>query len=180
MVPPALLPRALSWSSSAGQASVICGPALGGLLYAVSPAAVYCVAAVLFAASFTCIALIRLERLPAQRAPVTLRSVFAGVSFIWSRPELLGAISLDLFAVLRGGATALLPIFAHDILRVGPWGLGLLRSAPAIGALGLSLVLTRLPLERHVGRIMFASVAMFGVATVVFDCRRLSGFPSRR
>ena len=168
LVPPALLPRALSWSSSAGQASVICGPALGGLLYAVSPAAVYCVAAVLIAISFTCIALIPLERLPAQRAPVTLRSVFAGVSFIRSRPELLGAISLDLFAVLLGGATALLPIFAHDILHVGPWGLGLLRSAPAIGALSLSLVLTCLPLERHVGRIMFASVAVFGVATVVF------------
>lgn len=168
LVPPGLLSRALSWSSTAGQASVICGPALGGLLYAVSPAAVYTASAVLVALSFVSIGLIRIERVPARREPVTLASVFAGVSFIRSRPELLGAISLDLFAVLLGGATALLPIFAQNILLVGPWGLGLLRSAPAIGALGMSFVLAQIPLKRRVGRIMFASVGVFGLGTIVF------------
>ena len=109
-----------------------------------------------------------MEVVPARREPVTFASVFAGVSFIRSRPELLGAISLDLFAVLLGGATALLPIFAQDILLVGPWGLGVLRSAPALGALVMSFVLAQLPLKRRVGRIMFASVAVFGLGTIVF------------
>lgn len=168
LVPPALLSRALSWSSTFGQASVICGPALGGLLYAISPGAVYAVSAALIALSFGAIALIRMEPVVPRRDPVTLASVFAGVSFIRSRPELLGAISLDLFAVLLGGATALLPIFAQDILSVGPWGLGVLRSAPAMGALGMSFVLAQVPLDRRVGRIMFASVAVFGLATIVF------------
>ncbi len=172
LVPSGLLPRAVSWSSAAGQTSVICGPALGGLLYAVSPAAVYALSAVLVAVSLGCMALIRIEPVAPRREPITLASVFAGVSFIRSRPELLGAISLDLFAVLLGGATALLPIFAHNILRVGPWGLGLLRSAPAIGALGMSFVLATRPLGRHVGRIMFAAVAVFGLATIVFALSR--------
>jgi len=168
LVPAGLLSRALSWSSTFGQASVICGPALGGLLYAISPAAVYATSAVLIALSFAAIALIRTEPVPARREPLTFASVFAGVSFIRSRPELLGAISLDLFAVLLGGATALLPIFAQDILLVGPWGLGLLRSAPAAGALGMSFVLAQIPLKRRVGRIMFASVGVFGLGTIVF------------
>ena len=168
LVPAGLLSRALSWSSTFGQASVICGPALGGLLYAISPAAVYATSAVLIALSFAAIALIRAEPVPARREPLTFASVFAGVSFIRSRPELLGAISLDLFAVLLGGATALLPIFAQDILLVGPWGLGLLRSAPAAGALGMSFVLAQIPLKRRVGRIMFASVGVFGLGTIVF------------
>lgn len=168
LVPPNLLPRALSWSSTFGEASVICGPALGGLLYAISPSAVYAVSVVLIALSIGAIALIRMERVPARREPISLSSILAGVSFIRSRPELLGAISLDLFAVLLGGATALLPIFAHDILAVGPWGLGVLRSAPAVGALGMSFVLTQIPLTRRVGRIMFASVAVFGLATIAF------------
>ncbi len=168
LVPPGLLPRALSWSSTFGQASVICGPALGGLLYAIGPAAVYAVSVVLIALSFAAMALIRMERAPPRREPVTLASTLAGVRFIRSRPELLGAISLDLFAVLLGGATALLPIFAHDILEVGPWGLGVLRSGPAIGALGMSFVLTQFPLDHRVGRIMFACVAVFGAATIGF------------
>jgi len=168
LVPPGLLSRALSWSSTFGQASVICGPALGGLLYAVSPAAVYGTAAMLIALSVAAIALIRMEVVVARREPVTFASVFAGVTFIRSRPELLGAISLDLFAVLLGGATALLPIFAQDFLLVGPWGLGILRSAPAIGALGMSFVLAQIPLKRRVGHIMFASVAVFGLGTIIF------------
>ena len=95
--------------------------------------------------------------------------MFSGLHFIWDRPIILGAISLDLFAVLLGGATALLPIFARDILHVGPWGLGMLRSAPAVGALAMSLVLSRSALRTNVGPKMFAAVAVFGVATVVFS-----------
>src|SRR6202012_5593797 len=97
------------------------------------------------------------------REPVTLQSLFAGISFIWMRKEVLGAISLDLFAVLFGGATALLPIFARDVLHVGSWGLGLLRSAPAVGALVVSLYLARYPIQRRVGKMMFGSVAMYGL-----------------
>jgi len=168
LVPAGLLPRALAWSSSAMQAAVICGPALGGLLYAVGAGVVYALAAGLFCCSCALIGLIRLERTPPRREPVTLASVFAGVAFIRSRPAILGAISLDLFAVLLGGATALLPIFARDILAIGPWGLGLLRAAPAAGALLMSIVLGQWPLKAHVGRIMFSAVAVFGLATIVF------------
>jgi len=100
--------------------------------------------------------------------PVTWESVFAGLQFIRRTPTVLGAISLDLFAVLLGGATALLPIYARDILMTGPWGLGLLRTAPAVGALTVSLIIGRRPVRRHAGRIMFGAVAMFGVATIVF------------
>uniref|UniRef100_UPI00166B0BD0 MFS transporter n=1 Tax=Aliidongia dinghuensis TaxID=1867774 RepID=UPI00166B0BD0 len=168
LVPADLLPRALAWSSTANQTAIICGPAVGGLLYALSPGTVYAVAAALFLVSSLVIGFIRLERAPPRREPVTLASVFAGVAFIRSRPAILGAISLDLFAVLLGGATALLPIFARDILAIGPWGLGLLRSAPALGALSMSLFLAQCPLERRVGRIMLTAVAIFGLATVVF------------
>ena len=109
-------------------------------------------------------------RQAAQRltAPVSMRTVFAGFAYIRSRPVLLGAISLDLFAVLLGGAVALLPIYARDILHTGPWGLGLLRSSPAVGALVMALWLARHPLNRRAGRIMFGAVALFGAATVVF------------
>jgi MFS family permease len=168
LVPANLLPRALAWSSTASQSAIICGPAVGGLLYAVNPGTVYAVSAALFLCSCVLIGLIRLERVPPRREPVTLASVFAGVVFIRSRPAVLGAISLDLFAVLLGGATALLPIFAHDILAIGPWGLGILRSAPAVGALATSLVLGQMPLKSHVGRIMFTAVAVFGLATILF------------
>ncbi len=168
LVPPRLLQRALAWSSTANQTAIICGPAVGGLLYAISPGTVYAVSAALFLVSSTLVGFIKLERVPPRREPVTLASVFAGVAFIRSRPEVLGAISLDLFAVLLGGATALLPIFARDILAIGPWGLGLLRSAPALGALSMSLVMAQRPLDRNVGRIMFTAVAVFGFATIVF------------
>ncbi|HLZ65998.1 MAG TPA: MFS transporter [Aliidongia sp.] len=168
LVPASLLPRALAWSSTASQTAIICGPAAGGLLYAISPGTVYAVSAGLFLVSCGLIGLIRLERVPPRREPVTLASVFAGVAFIRSRPAVLGAISLDLFAVLLGGATALLPIYARDILAIGPWGLGLLRSAPALGALSMSLLLAQAPLRGRVGRIMFAAVAVFGLATIVF------------
>jgi MFS family permease len=124
--------------------------------------------AVLFAAaSGSVIAIEKLER-TTQREPVSLKSVFAGVAFIRGRPVMLGTISLDLFAVLLGGATALLPIYARDILHAGPWSLGLLRAAPAVGAVIVSAILARRPLQRGVGRTMLMAVAIFGVGTLIF------------
>lgn len=171
LVPRELLPRALALSASANQTATIVGPALGGILYAAGVTTVYSTISVLFLAACILISCIR----PADsvRTEATAdRSLFAGISFIKQHPVVLGAISLDLFAVLLGGATALLPIYARDILVTGPWGLGLLRSAPAAGALGMSLWLARRPLKRRVGRIMFQAVAVFGVATIVFALSR--------
>ncbi len=168
IVPSGMLQKAVATSTSLMQTALIVGPSLGGLLYGLNPVAPFAIAAVLFAiASFNVIS-IHMAWTPAKREPVTLASVFAGVSFIKSRPVILGTISLDLFAVLLGGATALLPMFARDILHAGPWGLGLLRVAPAIGALAMSIVLARKPLTDHVGAKMLAAVAVFGVATIVF------------
>jgi MFS family permease len=168
LVPEAVLPRALAMNSSTVQMAAIIGPAIGGFLYIAGPGVVYSVTAVLYF-----IAVIFMTRVPLnperfKRTPATLKTVFAGIHFIRARPVILGAISLDLFAVLLGGATALLPIFARDILHTGPWGLGLLRAAPAIGALLMSFWLARHLIQRRVGIIMFASVAGFGVATLVF------------
>ncbi|WP_136515767.1 MFS transporter [Geomonas edaphica] len=168
LVPQHLIPRAQAWSASANQTASIAGPALGGLLYALGPTTVYGSAAALFFCASVLLSRIKVERPPASREPATLTSLFAGIAFIRSRQEILGAISLDLFAVLLGGATALLPVFARDILHTGPVGLGLLRAAPALGALAVSLFLARNPLGGRVGRTMFVSVFLFGAATVVF------------
>ncbi|HJV66470.1 MAG TPA: MFS transporter, partial [Geomonas sp.] len=168
LVPQELIPRAAAWSASANQTASIVGPAVGGILYAIGPTTVYAVAALLFFTAVASISSIRITRPPARREPVSMRSLFAGIAFIRSRREILGAISLDLFAVLLGGATALLPVYARDILFTGPWGLGLLRAAPAIGALAMSVFLARTPLRHRVGRTMFVSVTIFGLATIVF------------
>lgn len=168
LVPPAILPRAMAVNASAGQAATIVGPALGGLLYVAGPGVVHALAASLYLVAAVLMWRLRYERAPPRREPATLRSLFAGIGFIKGRPVVLGALSLDLFAVLFGGATALLPIFAKDILHTGPWGLGLLRAAPAVGALLMALWLARHTLHSRVGHIMFASVAGFGVATLVF------------
>lgn len=168
IVPEAMLPRAIAGSASANQAATIGGPALGGLLYAVSPAVAYGTCGALYLLCAVFVARIEGGRALRKREPVSLESLFAGVRFIRAKPVVFGAISLDLFAVLLGGATALLPIYAKDILHVGPSGLGLLRASPAIGALVMSLYLARHPLQRRVGRTMFAAVAVFGCATVVF------------
>ena len=168
LVPQQLIPRASAWSASANQTASIAGPALGGILYAAGPTTVYATASLLFFAASLLMAGIRIDRVPHRREPVSVSSLFAGIAFIRSRPEILGAISLDLFAVLLGGATALLPVYAKDILATGPWGLGLLRTAPALGALAVSVFLARNPLRHRVGRTMFLSVFIFGVATVVF------------
>jgi MFS family permease len=168
IVPAELFPRAVAASASAMQAATIVAPALGGLLYAFGSLWVYGPTAVLYLAA--CVLMLRLasNQQQAGKAPANLENLLAGIRFIRSRPDILGAISLDLFAVLLGGATALLPVFAKDILLTGPWGLGLLRSAPAVGALLMSFWLARFPIERNVGRIMFISVGVFGVATIAF------------
>ena len=172
LVPPQALPRAVALSSSAGQTGVILGPALGGFLYVAGAPVVYATAAGLFLLAHVLLAFVRMERVVPVSTPVSLQSLFAGIAFIKGRPVVLGAISLDLFAVLLGGATALLPIYARDILGTQAWGLGLLRSAPAVGALGMALFLAHRPLEQRVGKIMFTAVAVFGLATLVFGVSR--------
>jgi MFS family permease len=168
LVPTAMLPRAMAFNSAGLQAAIVGGPALGGLIFVAGTAAVYATCAFLFAIGCVLISTVRYEHQAPPREAASLRSLLAGVEFVWQRKALLGAVSLDLFAVLLGGATALLPMFAKDILQVGPWGLGLLRAAPAVGALLASVVLTRWPLERRVGRTMLAAVAFYGVCMVVF------------
>jgi MFS family permease len=168
LVPVQLLPRAVAASASANQTATIVGPALGGFIYVVSPTLAYAIACALFLAASALIALIRVERNLPPREPMAFRMLFAGIGFIRRNPVILGAISLDMFAVLLGGAMALLPIFARDIFEIGPWGLGLLRAAPALGALGMALVLARWPLRRAAGPKMFAAVTVYGLATLVF------------
>lgn len=168
LVPAERLPRSLSLAAGGRQFGVICGPALGGVIYVAGPGAVYAVSAVCFLTACLLFAGISPVAASPRREPATLASVFGGITYIKSQPVILGAISLDLFSVLLGGATALLPIYAKDILHCGPWGLGMLRAAPAVGALGMSLWLTRRPLTRRVGRSMFAAVAVFGLCTVAF------------
>jgi MFS family permease len=172
VVPKEHLPSAVAWNSSTWQMAGTVGPALGGVLYGFGAQAVYGTSTVLML-----IAVLFLTRLSRRPPPVLadsamLERLLAGVKFVWHRPILLGAISLDLFAVLLGGATALLPVYARDILSVGPWGLGVLRSAPAVGAVSCGLLLAHYPLKRHAGRIMFLCVAGFGVGTIVFGLSR--------
>jgi MFS family permease len=168
LVPTALFPRATATATSASQSATIVGPTLGGLLYVFGADIVYAVAATLYACAITLFIMLRYERAPSVRQPITLTTLFAGIQFIRGRPVVLGAISLDLFAVLFGGATALLPVFARDVLHTSSWGLGLLRSAPAIGALVMGIWLGRHALKRRIGIVMFGSVAGFGLATIVF------------
>jgi len=163
-----LITKAMAWIISAGQTAQIVGPALGGFLYAFGPGAAYFTAGTMFALAGTAAAAIRIQRAVRAREPLTLETVFSGAAFIKSRRVLLGTMSLDLFAVLLGGATALLPVFARDILHTGPVGLGLLRAAPALGALAISVLLAHYPLERRIGPTLFRSVVVFGAATVVF------------
>ncbi|MDB5539006.1 MAG: putative transrane protein [Devosia sp.] len=168
IVPAAQLQSAVATSTSVMQTALIIGPAIGGVLYGLGPVAPFLVSGLLFlVASYNVLAIERPATLPA-RTPITFESVFAGVAFIKSKPVMLGTISLDLFAVLLGGATALLPVYARDILNAGPWGLGFLRMAPAVGAVAMSLVLARYPLQHRVGMKMLWAVGIFGAATIVF------------
>ncbi len=165
-----LLQNALALRSVAFQTGTVAGPALGGLLFSIDAEVVYAVAAGLLLAG--CAAIMAVHEPPedvgAGRAAVTLRSALAGIRFIRDTPVMLGAISLDLFAVLFGGAVALLPLFARTILHTGPIGLGVLRSAPALGALAAGVMLTRRPLQGRTGPTLLVVVAAFGIATVVF------------
>ena len=168
LVPATLLPRAMAFSASGMQAAIIAGPALGGVIYVAGAAAVYATSAALFAIGVGLALFIRYPHIASPYERPTLKSLLAGVHFIVNHKVVLGATTLDLFAVLLGGATALLPMFAKDILQVGPWGLGLLRGAPAVGALLMSIALTRWPMDRRVGPKLLWAVAVFGVATIVF------------
>jgi MFS family permease len=168
LVPREILARALAFRSMLFQASVIVGPAIGGLLFSVHPELVYSIAVLLACLAFVGVLFLRSGRTPAGALSPDLASLLGGVRLVRRTPVLLGAISLDLFAVLFGGAVALLPVFAKDILEVGPAGLGVLRAAPAVGALCCALVLTRRPVRRRAGRTLFVTVALYGVTIVVF------------
>jgi len=169
IVPPERLARAIAWGSSAFQAAVIAGPALGGFLYALGAPAAFAACAVSFLLSGIGTSILGGRRRQAQQITTSSTArVIEGVRFVRHRPVVLGAISLDLFAVLLGGATALLPVYARDILHVGPIGLGVLRSAPAVGAALVALSLGRRPLESGTGAKMFGAVVIFGVSTIIF------------
>ena len=168
LVPTALLPSALAFASTGSQAAIVLGPAIGGFAYAGGAVTVYGLCAGLFMLAGTLVFGVRYEHAPRAGQLMTLATLMGGVHFVWRRPVVLGAISLDLFAVLLGGATALLPIFAKDILFVGPWGLGLLRAAPAAGAFAMSIALTRWPVCRRAGHVLLGAVALYGAATRVF------------
>jgi len=168
LMPAEDFPSAVAWGSISWQIASVGGPALGGLLYAIGPAVVYTATAVALLASAVAILSVapRPPREEVERPD--LASLLAGVVLIFRHKLLLGAISLDLFAVLFSGAAALLPVFAKDILHVGPVGLGILRSAPGIGAVATALVLTQWPLSRHVGRRLFLAVGLFGIMAIAF------------
>lgn len=163
-----IFPRAAALMASTFQFAVIIGPGLGGILYSFGPGVVYTITGTLLFLSSIVILFISVRKKEVKLEPKNLKTLFAGISFIKSRPVILGAISLDLFAVLFGGATALLPIYASKILFIGSFGLGVLRSAPAVGALVMSAYLARKPLKKKVGHTMFIAVIFFGLATIVF------------
>ena len=170
LVPAEFFTRAVAFNSSAFQVATVVGPALGGFLYLAGPTIVY--GSVLVLAIVAALSMLQVRggrgHLNAQREPATLQTLLSGLRFVRSRPVVLGAISLDLFAVLLGGAASLLPVFARDILHAGPSGLGLLRTAPGIGAAICAMVIAMSPITRNVGAWMFGGVAVFGLATIVF------------
>lgn len=168
LVPPEELGTAVAWHALAWQAAIVAGPAVGGLLYLLGAPVVFAAGTLGFLVALMLLIGMRHRLVQRAPAPVDWTSVLAGLRFIRSQPVVLGAISLDLFAVLLGGATALLPIYARDILHVGPAGLGLLRSMPAVGAVLMALWLAQRPLARRTGRWLFASVALFGLGTIGF------------
>lgn len=170
LVPVEVFPNAVAWNATMFQIATILGPALGGVLYAVlgGPAGVYGVAVVACGIATLALARMRLRTAVRSKEQFTARTVLAGLHYIWTHKLILGAISLDLFAVLLGGAVALLPVYAREILRTGPWGLGLLRASPGVGAAFMAILLAYRPLRSRVGKIMLFCVAGFGVFTIVF------------
>ncbi|MEQ1474612.1 MAG: MFS transporter, partial [Candidatus Acidiferrum sp.] len=170
LVPEKHFPSAVAWASSVFQAATILGPAVGGVAYAAfhGPSFVYAAAATASSVGVLATLQIKSQVKVRPREPVNLSTVLAGFHYIWREKLILGSISLDLFAVLLGGAVALLPVYAREILLTGPWGLGLLRSAPAVGAASMALFLAYRPLRRKAGKTMLWCVAGFGVCTVIF------------
>jgi MFS family permease len=170
LVPEEHFGNAVAWNATTFQAATILGPSLGGILYALfrGPTAVY--AAAMLTAMGALASTFRIKTRPQARGrePMTLKTIFAGLHFIWRQKLILGAISLDLFAVLLGGAVALLPVYAREILHTGPWGLGLLRTAPGVGAAVMAVALAHRPLRGRAGPTLLWSVAGFGVCTIVF------------
>ena len=169
VVPKEHFPNAVTWYSSAWSTSRIIGPAVGGLLYLLGPVAPFMVACVFFGAASLCVAMVSVSDRPqGGRGPITWETISVGLQFIRSRQVILGAISLDLVAVLFGGATALLPVVAKDILQVDAWGLGLLRSAPALGAIAMGAYLAHSPIRGKAGKKMLIAVAIYGLSVVGF------------
>jgi MFS family permease len=172
LVPEHLVPKAIAWSAGGFQTASIIGPAAGGLLYGFGAAVPYAAAGMLLLVGTTFLMIMKQERFVPPKEPATFASLFSGIHFIRRHSIVLGSISLDLFAVLLGGATALLPVFARDLLHVGTLGLGALRTAPAVGSLAMSFYLARHPPQRKVGHRMFAAVIAFGVTTILFGLSR--------
>jgi MFS family permease len=174
LVPKEDVPNAISWVTASWQLASILGPVAGGLLYGIAPQVAYGFAMALFAAAGALILTVPKPPQTALREPTSLATLFGGFAYVWREKVVLGAISLDLFAVLLGGAVALLPIYARDYLDLGPSGLGLLRAAPGIGALIVVAILTAFPIRNHAGAILFVSVALFGLATAVFGASAIA------
>jgi MFS family permease len=174
IIPEKHLQNAIAWNSSVNQGGTILGPSLGGLIYAVAkgPAAVYTTSMLAAAGATFLMSQIKLHSKPRPREPLSLKSVLAGLHYIGRTKIILGSISLDLFAVLLGGAVALLPVFAAEVLRTGPWGLGLLRASPAIGAGSMALLLAHRPFRSRAGLTMLWCVGGFGAFTVLFGISR--------
>ena len=168
VVPKKDFANAIGWITSSWQLATIAGPAAGGLLYGISGPVAYGLAALIFAISAALIFSLHKPKQDMETAPTNWNTIVGGFRFIWQEKLVFGAISLDLFAVLLGGAVALLPIYADEILSVGPWGLGLLRAAPGVGAILMIGILIRFPVRDHAGAILLVSVAAFGAATTVF------------
>jgi MFS family permease len=170
LIPEEHFPSAVAWASTIFQGAAILGPAVGGLVYAFfrGPSAVYILAVLLAIAAVVCTLQLKTQAKPRPREPINLTTVSAGLRYIWREKVVLGSISLDLFAVFLGGAVALLPIYAREILLTGPWGLGLLRTAPGVGAAAMALFLAHRPIRRKVGLIMLWCVAGFGFFTILF------------
>ncbi len=173
LVPRTLLPRAIAWNSLAWQSAAIAGPGVGGLLVAISPGVSYGTSLVLYALAGIAIFSVRKNTRPEQKPGSRIQLIKEGLTYLWSSKIVLGAISLDLFAVLLGGVTSLLPVFAKDILHVGAEGFGALRAAPAIGASIVAVYLAANPIKKDAGPIIFISVVLFGLTSVIFGLSRL-------
>jgi MFS family permease len=174
LVPQKHFPNAVAWNASIFQAATILGPSFGGIVYAAfhGPSAVYLIAMITGIGATISSFRIKPEVKARPREPMTMKTVFAGLHYIWNKKLILGAISLDLFAVLLGGAVALLPVYAREILHTGPWGLGLLRTAPGVGAAVMAVLLAHRPLRGKSGTTLLWAVAGFGVFTIVFGISR--------